>query len=308
MLDLAPVLIPTLSFGAIAAVVLVLGRHYAVAAAMQRRLPAPAQRFGPPVMRPPRGIEAFVTRYFDEKRFGIDGAQREKLRRDLLKAGVFAPHAVNYYIFVKVAGVLGLPALVYVFSSLALAAAPVAVRIALVALVALIAIAGPDAFLSRRQRFLAERYRQIFPDLLDLLVVCVDAGLGLDAAFERVRSEIAKQCRPLGQNIEMMGAEMRAGRSMVQALESLSDRLGLDEAKSFATMLRQSIELGSDVSEALRVFSDDMREKRLLRAEEAANKLSVKIVIPLGLFIFPVVLMVIMLPVVVRLMEVLGQN
>ena len=137
------------------------------------------------------------------------------------------------------------------------------------------------------------------------MIVCVDAGLSLEAAFDRVRSEIAKRSRELGMNLEMMGAEMRAGRSTVEALESLADRLGLEEAGSFVSMLRQSIELGSDVGDALRVFSDEMRDRRLLRAEEAANKLSVKLVLPLGLFIFPVVLLVIMLPVVIKLSTVL---
>jgi tight adherence protein C len=106
-----------------------------------------------------------------------------------------------------------------------------------------------------------------------------------------VQAEIMKRCRELGRNIELMGAEMRAGRSTIEALDSLADRLNLDEAGSFVTMLRQSIELGSDTAEALRVFSDEMRDKRLLRAEETANKLSVK--------------MVIMLPVIIKLLAVL---
>jgi tight adherence protein C len=114
--------------------------------------------------------------------------------------------------------------------------------------------------------------------------------------------------RELGMHLEMMGAEMRAGRSTVEALDALSDRLRLDEAASFVAMLRQSIELGSDVGEALRVFSDEMRDKRLLRAEEKANKLSVKMVIPLGLFIFPVVLLVTILPVMIKLMKVIGSG
>ena len=94
---------------------------------------------------------------------------------------------------------------------------------------------------------------------------------------------------------------MRAGRSTIEALNSLADRLGLDEAASFVATLRQSIELGGDVGDALRIFSDEMRDKRLLRAEETANKLSVKLVIPLALFIFPVILMIVMLPVGVKL-------
>jgi len=129
--------------------------------------------------------------------------------------------------------------------------------------------------------------------------------LSLEAAFDRDRGEEFKQSRELGNNLALMGAEMRAGRSTIEALESFADRLGLDEAASFNTMLRQSLELGSDIGEALRIFSEDMRDRRLLRAEEAANKLSVKMILPLGLFIFPVVLLVVMLPVVIKLMSVL---
>jgi len=136
-------------------------------------------------------------------------------------------------------------------------------------------------------------------------VICVDAGLTLEAAFERVGAEIKHHSGELGMNLEMMGAEMRAGRSAVEALGSLAERLGLEEAKAFVSMIRQSMELGTDVGEALRVFSDEMREKRLLRAEEVANKLSVKMVLPLGLFIFPVVLLVVMLPVMIKLLTVL---
>ena len=172
---------------------------------------------------------------------------------------------------------------------------------------ALIAVAAPDAYLARRQRRLALRYRQIFPDFIDLLVICIDAGLSFEAAFDRVRGEIFKQSRELGANLEMMSTEMRAGRSTLEALEAFTDRLGFDEATSFNTMLRQSLELGSDIGGALRIFGDDMRDKRLLRAEEAANKLSVKMILPLGLFIFPVVLLVVMLPVIIKLLSVLLQ-
>ena len=90
-----------------------------------------------------------------------------------------------------------------------------------------------------------------------------------------------------------MGAQMRAGRSFIEALESLADRLMIPEARSLVAVLRQTAELGSDIAEALRVFGDEMRDKRLLRAEEQAAKLSVKMLVPLAFFIFPVVLMVI---------------
>jgi tight adherence protein C len=174
----------------------------------------------------------------------------------------------------------------------------------LVAAAFLVGNLGPSALIARRQRLLTVKYRTHFPDLLDLMVVCVDAGLSLEAALERISLEIMKQSRALGMNLVLLGAEMRAGRSMSEALTALADRLGLDEARSFAAMLRQSIELGTDVAMALRVFSDEMRDRRLMRAEERANQLPVKMVIPLGLFIFPVILMVIMFPVVVQLIMV----
>jgi tight adherence protein C len=112
---------------------------------------------------------------------------------------------------------------------------------------------------------------------------------------------LAKRSRALGANLEIMGAERRAGRSSVEALNSLADRLIVDEAASFVAVLRHSFELGGDVAESLRVFSDEMRDKRMLRAEEEANKLSVKMVGPLAGFIFPVVLLIVMLPVVLKL-------
>jgi tight adherence protein C len=175
-------------------------------------------------------------------------------------------------------------------------------KAAIVGVAVLIGILGPDAYIARRQRLLTGHYRIVFPDLLDLMVVCVDAGLSLDATFERLSQEVMKRSRELGMNMILLGAEMRAGKTMTDALESFAERLGLDEARSFVAMLRQSVELGTDIGTALRVYSDEMRDRRLLRAEERANQLPVKMVLPLGLFIFPVILMVIMIPVVLRLM------
>jgi len=305
MIDFSPILIPALSFAAVAAVVFVVGRYFAAQAQMQRRLPATVHSGDIGAGESYQNLHAFIARRFDAKRFGVAGAFRDKLRRELVKAGYFRAYAVNYYIFARLAVVLVLPTVSYVFAELFLPGAAPFLKIVLVSVATLIAFAAPDAYLARRQRQLALRYRQVFPDLLDLLVICVDAGLGLEAAFDRVRGEIVKQSRELGINLDMMGAEMRAGRSTIEALESLADRLGLDEAASFNTMLRQSLELGSDIGGALRIFSEEMRDKRLLRAEEAANKLSVKMVLPLSLFIFPVVLLVVMLPVVIKLLTVL---
>jgi tight adherence protein C len=307
MIELTPILVPTLSFAAIATIVFVLGHYLSTQAQMQRRLPAqPTPDM--PTEAPLHGVDAFVVRHFSESRFGIKDALRDRLRRRLLDAGYFGRQAVNYYLFARLACVVVIPVLAYIVSELAAPRASGFIRLMLVSVGILIGAAAPDFYLVRRQRALAQRYRQAFPDLLDLLVVCVDAGLSLEAAFDRVTGEMSKRSRELGMHLEMMGAEIRAGRSTVEALDALADRLGLDEAGSFVAMLRQSIELGSDIGDALRVFSDEMRDKRLLRAEEKANKLSVKMVIPLGLFIFPVVLLVTILPVMIKLMKVIGSG
>lgn len=308
-MDFVPTLVAALAFGAVSALVLLCAQIYSARAHANRRLPASVALTSDGFAGSPRsGLDAFIARFINERRLGIDRSPRGKLRRNLLKAGYFGADAVNVYIVARLVCLLVLPALAYVFIAIVPHEIPLLAQVSFVALVALVGFAAPDAYLARRRRLLLERYRLVFPDLLDLLVVCVDAGLGLDAAFERVRPEIAKRCRELGLNLEMMGAETRAGRSMPEGLESLADRLGLEEALSLVSMLRQSIELGSDVGDALRVFSDEMRDKRLMRAEESANKLTVKMVLPLGLFIFPVVLLVVMLPVIIKLMGVLGKG
>ena len=158
----------------------------------------------------------------------------------------------------------------------------------------------PSIYLSRRIAGRQVEHRSGFPDFMDLLVVCADAGLSMEAALDRVGRELSDSYRSLSANIHMATLEMRAGRTLSETLDHLADRLGLDEARSFATLLQQSEKLGSSLTEALRVYSDDMRHQRLSRAEEKAYSLPAKLSVPLTLCVFPVVIIVIMLPVYVR--------
>jgi tight adherence protein C len=304
MQESIPLIVAVLSFGTVSAVVFLVGQHVWVQSRIQRRLSLPTPSSNPTGARP-GALDAFIGKHFDVKRFGIDDSLRGKLRRELVQAGYFKSDAVNYYIFSRLVAVIILPLLSYIVVEAFLPGLGQLLKLAVVSISALLAIVGPDAYLARRKRILAQQYRLVFPDLLDLLVVCVDSGLSLEAALDRITGEMVKQNRPLGLNLMMMGAEMRAGRSTIDALNSLADRLDLDEARSFVLVLRQSVELGSDVAESLRIFSDEMRDKRIIRAEENANKLPVKMVAPLGLFIFPVILMVVMLPLALRVMAVL---
>jgi tight adherence protein C len=162
----------------------------------------------------------------------------------------------------------------------------------------------PNAYLSRRIRLIRETHRQGFPELLDLLVVCTEAGIGIEAAVDRVGRELTQLYPHLATQIHMLNLELRAGRSLPDALDRFAEYLGIDEARSFATLIQQSQELGTSLVEALRVYSDEMRDKRLARAEEKAHALPAKMVLPLGLCIFPVMLVVTMLPVILRISKV----
>jgi tight adherence protein C len=300
--QLFPLMTMVMAFGAVATFVYVMGQYVATEVRVQKRATIPQRKPESPTLF--AGVNALVSTYFDEKRFGLEDSYKANLRRELLRAGFFHAQNVRYYLFARVAVALALPVIACLFALLVMEEFAWPLKLALVGVAFLVGNLGPSALLARRQRLLMQKYRILFPDLLDLMVVCVDAGLSLEAALERISMEMMKQSRELGMNLVLLGAEMRAGRTMSEALSSLADRLGLDEARSFAAMLRQSIELGTDVATALRVFSDEMRERRLMRAEERANQLPVKMVIPLGLFIFPVILMVIMFPVIVQLMAV----
>ena len=132
---------------------------------------------------------------------------------------------------------------------------------------------APSFYLDRLIETKRLEHQSGFPDFMDLLVVCADAGLGMEASLDRIGRELVDSYPSLAANIHMANLEIRAGRTMTEALEHLGDRLGLEEARSFATLIQQSDELGSSIGDALRVYSDDMRHKRLSRAEEKAYSL-----------------------------------
>ncbi len=175
-------------------------------------------------------------------------------------------------------------------------------------LVALMANIAPGFWLDRRFNKLQSEYRNGFPDMMDLMVACVQAGLSLDAGIGRVSEEIGRRYPNLNTHLGIMSLELRAGRSRIEALSGFADRLGLNEARAFVTMLRQSEEMGTSLSATLRVFADDMRDKRMLYAEEKALSLPAKLVVPLILFVFPSLLGVLLLPAGVRLAWVFGSG
>jgi tight adherence protein C len=220
------------------------------------------------------------------------------LRGRLIKAGIFDPRAVGYFFLARTSLAVALAAGVFFFAP---AFANQSVQWFLVILGGIAGYIGPSLYLDRLIKKRRNEYQAAFPDFMDLLVVCADAGLSMEASLDRVAREIGDSYPTFTANIHMTNLEIRAGRTMTDALEHLSDRLGLEEARSFTTLIQQSAELGSSITDALRVYSDDMRHKRLSRAEEKAYSLPAKLSVPMMLCIFPVLFVVIMLPVFVRL-------
>lgn len=169
------------------------------------------------------------------------------------------------------------------------------------ALIGLGCLVIPSIALDRFENRQKQVYRRGFPDFMDMMITCADAGMSLEAAVERVGAELAGTHKWLGIQLSIMNLQLRAGKPLREALRELSDRVGLEEARALAVLFRQSEELGTSLTDALRVYSDEMRSQRILSAEERANALPVKMMIPLGLCIFPVVMMVVMLPVIIRM-------
>jgi len=230
----------------------------------------------------------------------VDSDDTKALRRRLIQAGIFDPRAVGYFFVLRTGLAVGLAFAVFAFLPMLVQNGSSSFW-AFVGCGGVLGYLGPSFYLDKLIGKRRQEYRSGFPDFMDLLVVCADAGLSMEASLERIGRELADSYPTLSANIHMTNLEIRAGRTMSDALDHLSDRLGLDEARSFATLIQQSEELGSSITDALRVYSDDMRHKRLSRAEEKAYSLPAKLSLPMMICIFPVIFVVIMLPVFVRL-------
>ncbi|HEX3708482.1 MAG TPA: type II secretion system F family protein [Pseudolabrys sp.] len=222
------------------------------------------------------------------------------LRKRLIQAGVYDPRAVAFFFIARTALAVGLAAILFVMI-------PVVTGhrgsfFWLMVIVGGIAgYVGPSMYVDRRIAKRRVEHRSGFPDFMDLLVVCADSGLSMEASLERISRELGDSYPSLTANIHMTNLEIRAGKTLRDALERFAHRLALDEARAFVTLINQSLDLGSSITDALRVYSDDMRHKRLSSAEEKAYALPAKLSIPMMVCIFPVLFVVILLPVFVKL-------
>lgn len=228
------------------------------------------------------------------------------IRIKFINAGIRNPNAPILFYAAKTL----LPLLLSTLGYLGLELASVGLeRNQLILVLLLLATAGcylPNILLSRA---ITNRKREIFenfPDAADLMLVCVEAGLGLDAAMVKVADEMKVKSGALTEELHLTNLETRAGSTREQALRNLGLRTGVEEISAFVSMLTQADKFGTSVGESLRVFSEDLRHKRQMRAEEMAAKLSTKMLFPLVLCIFPAISMVVLAPAGVRIVRVLG--
>ena len=163
----------------------------------------------------------------------------------------------------------------------------------------------PGMVLARKAKARAHRIRLALADMLDLLVVSVEAGLGLDQAISRVGAELAFAYPELSDELRLINLELRAGKARSEALRNLADRTGVEDLSSLVTMLIQTDKFGTSVAQSLRVYSETLRTKRRQRAEEAAAKTGVKMVFPLVFCIFPAIWVVTIGPAAIRFVTVL---
>ncbi len=223
------------------------------------------------------------------------------VRKNLIAAGFFQSGAVTWYFLIRVVLLAGLPALVFAVIQVGAYELSATQRLSFLAMAAIAGLVAPGLFLSRIAKKLQQQCRDGFPDFMDLMVVCAEAGIALEAAVSRVSQELAQNYPYLGVNLHMASLELRAGRPLAEAFQNLADRVNIDEARNLGSLLQQSVELGTSLSGALRVYSDEMRDKRMSRAEEKAHALPAKMAVPLTMFVFPTILIVILLPVFVRI-------
>ena len=238
---------------------------------------------------------------YTTKHYGTANDENMKvLRRRLIQAGIYDSRATAYFFIARTVLAIGIAAAIFVL--LPIFYAKEGSIFWLVVIVGGIAgYVGPSVYIDRRIAARKIEHRSGFPDFMDLLVVCADSGLSMEASLERVGRELGDSYPSLSANIHITNLEIRAGRTLKDGLERFADRLALEEARSFTTLINQSIDLGSSITDALRVYSDDMRHKRLSLAEEKAYALPAKLTIPMMVCIFPTLFVVILLPVFVRL-------
>jgi tight adherence protein C len=234
--------------------------------------------------------------------------QMSHLRRNLVKAGYRSVEAPLIFFGARLLLAIAFPAAFAVLRTSALPRLPNTQTMVLFIFSAVIGFYAPNLWVKMRTQRRQQKITEGFPDALDLITVCVEAGLGLDSAMNQVADEINMSNKILSEELKLVNLELRAGQSRQNALRNLSLRADLEDVNNFTTLLIQTDSFGTSIGQTLRVHSDAMRTKRHHRAEEQAAKLPVKLLFPMLFFIFPSMFVVIMGPAAIQIIRVLLPN
>lgn len=228
--------------------------------------------------------------------------ERDKVKRELYQAGVRSPQAFQMFYALKAVLTVSLALITLVVSRFIPSVDAQSVML-YVAMAAAVGLLIPNYVLSKALARHLRLLRNGFPDALDLLVVCVESGLGLGPALQRVADEINVSHPELSLELATVNAEMRAGVQREKALKNLAERTGLQDIRGLVALLVQSMRFGTSVADALRIYSEEFRDKRMQAAEEQAAKIGTKMIFPLVLFMFPVFFVVAVGPAALRIID-----
>jgi tight adherence protein C len=231
--------------------------------------------------------------------------EKTKMVEKLVHAGFRSPNALQNFYATKIVLAIVLPC-IFLFASQWLPELTTLMESIYAISASAAGLLIPSMVLDRILEKRLKKLRNGFPDALDMLVVCVEAGLGLSQAIQRVADELAVSHPELAQELSLVNAEIRAGVDRVAALKNLAHRTGLGDIRGLVSLLVQTLRFGTSVAESLRVYSDEFRDKRMQRAEELAAKIGTKMIFPLIVFLFPGFFVVAVGPAVMGLISVFG--
>jgi tight adherence protein C len=288
-----------------AAVVLVVAGGFLMIFGGERRLPAPVRSAAASLRyaAPNDFIGSWLSRIGSQAAESYEDVQRNQIRMKLIRAGYRNPAAVYAYYAVRHVLAIALPITITAFGYFVTGNIGTHRLMLLGLSSAAFGLYAPAFWLSHCVSNRRTAIQRSFPDALDMLLVCVEAGASFAVALQRVAQEIGRAHPILAEELRLVSAGLNAGQSREEALLQFADRAGSDDVSSFSTIMIQSELFGTSISNTLRVQAAEMRQKRLLRAEEMANKLPVKMTFPMALMIFPVILIVIMTPIMFRILD-----
>jgi len=258
-----------------------------------------------PVSSPWAERAAGLTARFGKLSIPEEGWEQSGIRMRFMNAGIRNTSAPMFYFGLKTILAIALPMVAYLYLALIGSKMTLNDTLMVLLVVATVGYYLPNVVLSRLVMVRQREIFETFPDALDLMTVCVEAGLGVEAALNRVAEDIEHKSAILSEELRLVGLELRAGSDRERALRNLAARTGVEEVETWVTMLIQADRFGTSIASALRIHSEMLRTKRRQRAEEAAAKIALKLLFPLIFCIFPSLLLVLLGPAFIQIYRVL---